>query len=113
MGPARSGNERPQSSANTQNIAATFERDMQRVASKAPAAFAPQVKDTQKRLGLLYDHLNSGDLISPGTIDKLAQLSQALEAKNYDAAAAVQADIAQSAPNELGAWMVSARNDHP
>jgi protein transport protein SEC31 len=38
-----------------------FTRDMQRVAARAPPNFAPQVKDTQKRLGLLFDHLNNGE----------------------------------------------------
>jgi protein transport protein SEC31 len=42
--------------------------DMQRVASKAPPTFAPQVKYTQKRLGLLFDHLNNGELVRPETV---------------------------------------------
>ncbi|KAH8899518.1 hypothetical protein GQ53DRAFT_635052 [Thozetella sp. PMI_491] len=96
---------RPLVSANVQNIVDALERDMQRVAKKAPATFAPQVKDTEKRLGLLYDHLNNGDVLSPDTITELGRLAQALEAKNYDEAAGIQANIAQTKPNELGQWM--------
>ena len=51
---------------------------MQRVASKAPASFAPQVKDTQKRLNLLFDHLNNEELVKPDTIQKLGELAEAL-----------------------------------
>ncbi|CRK20749.1 hypothetical protein BN1723_002716 [Verticillium longisporum] len=38
--------------ANAQRLVEVFSSDMQRVTSKAPASFGPQVKDTQKRLNL-------------------------------------------------------------
>lgn len=82
-------------------------RDMQRVASKAPQNFAPQVKDTQKRLGLLFDHLNNEELVKPDTIAQLAQLAEALEAKDYGEAHRIQTDIHASKPEECGNWMVS------
>lgn len=80
---------------------------MQRVAAKAPASFAPQVKDTQKRLGLLFDHLNNGELVKPETTDQLAQLAGALASKEYEVAAKIQLDIQRDKTEECGQWMVS------
>jgi len=84
-----------------------FSRDMQRVAAKAPASFAAQVKDTQKRLGLLFDHLNNEELIKPETIDQLAQLAGALQAREYEVASKIQIDIQTHKTEECGQWMVS------
>lgn len=84
-------------------------QDMQRVASKAPQNFAPQVKDTQKRLGLLFDHLNNEELVKPDTIEQLAQLAEALEAKDYGEAHRIQTDIHASKPEECGNWMVGVK----
>jgi protein transport protein SEC31 len=79
---------------------------MQRVASKAPPNFAPQVKDTQKRLNILFDHLNNEELIKPDTIAKLGELAQALQAKNFDMASRIQVDIQREKLDECGNWMV-------
>lgn len=83
--------------------------DMQRVAAKAPPAFAPQVKDTQKRLGLLFDHLNNEELLQPGTIDELVQLAQAIQNKDYAKAQQLQVSIQTNKTEECGNWMVSPR----
>lgn len=79
---------------------------MQRVASKAPASFAPQVKDTQKRLGLLFDHLNNQELIKPDTIEHLTTLANALESKDYPEAQRLQVEIQRDKTDECGNWMV-------
>jgi protein transport protein SEC31 len=84
-----------------------FNNDMLRVASKAPASFAAQVKDTQKRLNILFDHLNNGELVKPDTINRLDELAQALQAKNYDVAAKLQVAIQSEKTDECGNWMVS------
>lgn len=93
--------------ANAQGLVDIFSRDMQRVASKAPANFAPQVKDTQKRLNLLFDHLNNEELVKPATIEQLIQLAEALEGKNYDLASQIQVDVQKNKTEECGNWMVS------
>lgn len=90
-----------------QQLVDVFNRDMQRVAAKAPASFAPQVKDTQKRLGLLFDHLNNEELILPDTIVQLTELAGALEAKNYPEAHRLQVEIQRDKTEECGNWMVS------
>ncbi|KAI1489152.1 hypothetical protein F5X96DRAFT_27788 [Biscogniauxia mediterranea] len=84
-------------------------RDMQRVASKAPASFAPQVKDTQKRIGLLFDHLNNEELVKPDTIEQLTQLAVALESKDYPEAQRLQVEIQRDKTEECGNWMVGVK----
>lgn len=83
--------------------------DMQRVAAKAPASFAPQVKDTQKRLGLLFDHLNNEELVKPETIDQLAQLAGAIQAREYEVASKIQVEIQTNKTEECGQWMVGVK----
>jgi protein transport protein SEC31 len=84
---------------------------MQRVAAKAPATFAPQVKDTQKRLNLLFDHLNNEELVQPSTIEQLLELSQAIQSKEYNLAQKLQVDIQRDKTDECGNWMVRFRLD--
>ncbi|KAG5983408.1 protein transport protein S31 [Claviceps digitariae] len=92
--------------ANAQHLVDVLSQDMQRVASKAPAAFAPQVKDTQKRLGLLFDHLNNEELVQPATIDQLSQLADAIQNKDYASAQKLQVEIQRDKTEECGNWMV-------
>ncbi|KAH7154971.1 hypothetical protein B0J13DRAFT_544443 [Dactylonectria estremocensis] len=92
--------------ANAQGLVDVLSQDMHRVASKAPATFAPQVKDTQKRLNLLFDHLNNEELVQPGTIEQLTQLALALQSKNYDVAHKLQVEIQRDKTEECGNWMV-------
>ncbi|KAI0556053.1 WD40 repeat-like protein [Xylaria curta] len=92
-----------------QQLVDVFSRDMQRVATKAPASFAPQVKDTQKRLGLLFDHLNNGELVKPDTIEQLTKLALALEGKDYPEAQRLQVEIQRDKTEECGNWMVGVK----
>jgi len=79
---------------------------MQRVAARAPANFAPQVKDTQKRLGLLFDHLNNDELVKQDTIEQLSELAEAIESRSYDTASSIQVNIQTTKTEECGNWMV-------
>lgn len=99
--------------ANAQSLVDVLGRDMQRVASKAPQNFAPQVKDTQKRLNLLFDHLNNEELVKPDTIAQLSQLANALESKNYAEAHQIQVNIHENKTEECGNWMVSLQTRNP
>lgn len=93
--------------ASAQRLVDILSQDMQRVAVKAPSNFAPQVKDTQKRLNILFDHLNNEELVQPGTIEQLTELAQAIEAKNYDVAHKLQVEVQRDKTEECGNWMVS------
>ena len=92
--------------ANAQQLVDILNNDMQRVAAKAPETFTPQVKDTQKRLGLLFDHLNNEELVQPSTIDQLTQLALAVQGKDYATAQRLQVEIQRDKTDECGNWMV-------
>ncbi|KAK7948888.1 uncharacterized protein PG986_009774 [Apiospora aurea] len=95
--------------ASAQQLVDILSRDMQRVASKAPASFAPQVKDTQKRINILFDHLNNEELVKPDTIQQLTQLATLLEGKNYPEAQQLQVSIQTDRTEECGNWMVGVK----
>ena len=80
---------------------------MQRVKSRAPANYMPQVLDAEKRLNILFDHLNNKDLLRQDTISSTTELAQALQARNYEQAVALQDAISKNHLDELGYWMVS------
>ncbi|KAI8634061.1 WD40 repeat-like protein [Xylariaceae sp. FL1651] len=92
-----------------QQLVDILSRDMQRVTAKAPASFAPQVKDTQKRLGLLFDHLNNEELVKPDTVEELTKLALALESKDYPEAQRLQVEIQRDKTDECGNWMVGVK----
>lgn len=95
--------------AHAQRVVDVLEANMQRITAKAPQSYAPQVKDTQKRLNILFDHLNNEELVMPNTIQQLGDLVEALSSKNFDAAARIQVDIQSQRTQECGNWMVSSR----
>lgn len=80
---------------------------MQRVKSKAPSTFKAQVNDTEKRLNILFDHLNNEDLLKPDTIQSMVELAQAIQAKDFEQAQAIHVDIMTNKTDECGNWMVS------
>ncbi|EEY19078.1 transport protein SEC31 [Verticillium alfalfae VaMs.102] len=73
--------------ANAQRLVEVFSSDMQRVASKAPASFGPQ----------------------PDTIEKLNQIAEALQARDYDGAQALQVEVQREKTTECGNWMVGVK----
>ncbi|KAL2265397.1 hypothetical protein VTJ83DRAFT_6497 [Remersonia thermophila] len=90
---------------NAQRLVEVLSADMQRVAAKAPATFAPQVRDTQKRLNILFDHLNNHELVKPDTIEQLTLVAEAIAAKNYDEASRIQTEVLKTKTEECGQWM--------
>ena len=80
---------------------------MQRVKSRAPASYRAQVNDTEKRLNILFDHLNNESLLTSNTIEDMVELAQALRSRNYDQAQSIHIDIMTNRNEECGNWMVS------
>jgi len=81
--------------------------EMQRVKSKAPPQYKPQVIDTEKRLNILFDHLNNEDLLKPQTIEDLVLLSRAIQERRHDEAQSLFTDIMTNRTDEGSNWMVS------
>lgn len=80
---------------------------MQRVKSRAPASFKAQVNDTEKRLEILFDHLNNEDLLKADTIANMTELAQAIRARDFEQAQAIHVEIMTNRTDECGNWMVS------
>ncbi len=81
--------------------------DFQRVKARAPPTFKAHVNDTEKRLNMLYDHLNSENLLKEDTVQSMVELAQALQARDYEQAQAIHVDIFTNKNEECGNWMVS------
>jgi protein transport protein SEC31 len=80
---------------------------MQRVKAKAPASFKAQVLDTEKRLNILFDHLNNDELLTADTVRSMDELARALQARNYEVAQGIHLEILTNKTSECGQWMVS------
>ena len=83
--------------------------EMARVKSRAPASFKPQVTDTEKRLDILFDHLNNEDLLKPDTVWQMVELSQSLKGGDFDRAAEIQVEVHRDKVDEAGQWMVGVK----
>lgn len=84
--------------------------EMARIKSKAPSTYAPQVNDTERRLNILFDHLNNEDLLGPDTVGSMVSISDAIGAKNWDQAQRLFSDMqATKEKTEGGNWIVSLR----
>ena len=84
--------------------------DMARVKSRAPASFERQVNDVEKRLNILFDHLNNQDLLKPDTVQELLQISQCVQSRDMaQAEELLMQTMKLKLETEGGNWMVSAR----
>ncbi|KAJ5168537.1 Protein transport protein sec31 [Penicillium canariense] len=83
--------------------------DMQRVKARAPTSFKAQVEDAERRLNILFDHLNNEDLLKPNTVEDMANLSRAIQSKDYETARLVHLDIMTNRTEECGNWMVGVK----
>jgi len=74
----------------------------------APQAFKPQVDDMEKRINILFDHLNNEDLLKPDTVQTMVVISQCVQSKDWDQAQAMFTEMQRvKGESEGGVWMVS------
>jgi protein transport protein SEC31 len=79
--------------------------EMQHVKTRAPAQYRAHVVDTEKRLNILFDHLNNDDLLKPDTIQAMNRLAGHLQARQPKEAMTVCTElITTDGPSN---WMVS------
>lgn len=86
-----------------------LEADMQRVKASAPAQYKQHVADTEKRLNILFDHLNNEDLLKPDTIQAMTALATNIQARRYDEATAIFSDLMTNKNDEGSNWMVGVK----
>ncbi|KAJ4335473.1 protein transport protein S31 [Didymella glomerata] len=91
--------------AGSQPIFDILNADMQRVKAKAPEKFKAHVIDTEKRLNILFDHLNNDD-VKPDTVQQLNDLANNIQARNYDQAGVIFSDIMTNKTDEGSDWIV-------
>lgn len=82
--------------------------ELQRVKPNVPQTFQKKVIDTERRLNILFDHLNNEDLESD-TVSSMVTLSQALAAKDFDGAQQLHLELLTTKPEECGQWMVGVK----
>ncbi|KAJ5773023.1 Steroid receptor RNA activator-protein/coat protein complex II Sec31 [Penicillium paradoxum] len=95
--------------ANAQPVFEILSTDMQRVKARAPGAFKAQVDDAERRLNILFDHLNNEDLLKPNTIEDMANLARAIQQRDFNSALAIHVDIMTNRTDECGNWMVGVK----
>ncbi|PCH06593.1 Steroid receptor RNA activator-protein/coat protein complex II, Sec31 [Penicillium occitanis (nom. inval.)] len=95
--------------SNAAPIYEILSNDMQRVKSRAPASFKAQVDDAERRLNILFDHLNNEDLLKPNTIADMVELSKAIQGRDYETAKNIHLDILTNRTDECGNWMVGVK----
>ncbi len=95
-------------SSSAQPIFDLLTPEIARIKSVAPQQYKPQVDDMEKRLNILFDHLNNEDLLSEGTVQEMVGISQAISSKDWERASSLFGEM-QSAKlaTEGGNWMVS------
>lgn len=79
---------------------------LEEVKPNIPPSYQRQVQDAEKRLNLLFDHLNNEDLLSQDTITDLLALSQALQNNDFETASEIHLSILTTRSDECGHWMV-------
>ncbi|KAH4225956.1 protein transporter SEC31 [Parastagonospora nodorum] len=83
--------------------------EIQRVKAKAPAQYKAHITDTEKRLNILFDHLNNEDLLKPDTIQQMNELASNIQAKQFDEAIAIFQDLMTNKNDEGSNWLVGVK----
>lgn len=87
---------------------------MAQIKNVAPAAFKPQVDDMEKRINILYDHLNNEDLLKEDTVQQMVGIAQCVQGKDFDRALSLFGEMqAAKQEGEGGVWMVSTHACEP
>lgn len=74
----------------------------------APQQYKPQVDDMEKRLNILFDHLNNEDLLSESTVQEVVQICNAVKDRDWDRALSMFNELQTAKLDTEGThWMVS------
>lgn len=61
----------------------------------------------EKRINILFDHLNNEDLLKPDTVQQMIELSEHVQKREWDRAQALFTSLqAEKGASEGGLWMV-------
>ncbi|AWU75522.1 uncharacterized protein C5L36_0B07710 [Pichia kudriavzevii] len=93
-------------SASVDTIITILSSELESVKPIVPAKFNKHIADAEKRLNILFQHLQSRTLVTEPTVEKLLTLANALQDRDFSAAKSVKDDISNNHSGETGDWMV-------
>ena len=94
--------------ASAQPIVDLLTPEMSRIKAAAPQTYKSHVDDMEKRLNILFDHLNNEDLLGEGTIAEMVEISRSVAAKDWDKAQGLFNEMQTAKLETEGThWMVS------
>jgi protein transport protein SEC31 len=94
--------------ASAQPIVDLLTPEIARIKAVAPQQYKPQVDDMEKRLNILFDHLNNEDLLSDATVQEMVSISTAVKDREWDQALSMFNDMQTAKMESEGThWMVS------
>ncbi|CAH6721682.1 protein transport protein Sec31p [[Candida] jaroonii] len=71
---------------------------------RIPDDYKKHGDDMERRLNMLYDHLNNGDLLSSEAVAYLKEVAETLDRKDYESAKTSIIGFASTFPEEVGNW---------
>ncbi|KAI5369330.1 Putative protein transport protein SEC31 [Septoria linicola] len=93
--------------ASAQPIVDMLSPEVARIKSVAPQAYKAQVDDMEKRINILFDHLNNQDLLQPDTVQQMVAIAGHIQQKDFDQAQARFNELQQAKLETEGThWMV-------
>ncbi|WPH03389.1 Protein transport protein sec31 [Acrodontium crateriforme] len=93
--------------ASAQPIVDLLTPEIARIKTLAPQAFKAQVDDMEKRINILFDHLNNGDLLKSDTVQEMLEISRYVASKDWERAQALFTDMQTAKLEKEGThWMV-------
>lgn len=73
------------------------------------ARYHRQYVDTQRRLNILFDHLNNADLLAEDTLADMRLLAGTVAQRDWDAAMEIATRILTERSEQAGEWMTGVR----
>ena len=94
--------------ASAQPIVDILTPEITRIKSAAPQQYKPQVDDMEKRINILFDHLNNEDLLSESTVQEMVEISKCVQSREWDRALGLFNEMQTGKLETEGTnWMVS------
>ena len=94
--------------ARAQPIVDILTPECARIKSVAPQQYMPRVEDMEKRINILFDHLNNEDLLSEETVGQMVEICNVVQGREWDRAQALFKEMqAAKLESEGTLWMVS------
>lgn len=101
--------DRSQIPPNVMPIYTSLTAELNRVRPVVEAQFKRQFDDTRRRLDILFDHLNNGDLLTPATVNDLLTVVEYIDQRQYPSAEGLLTEILASRSEQCEQWMTGVK----